>query len=108
MSCHYPLFFDQICQINQRFPNLFNKGDSEDSEQGNEGETDETDAGGNGDSFQDKWGWIANVDEVSETCRCSWDDVWKMDAVEFLSIICYKRDKAAKDKEELEKWKRTH
>jgi hypothetical protein len=31
-----------------------------------------------------------------------------MDAVEFLSIICYKRDKVAKDKEELEKWKRSH
>ena len=92
-------------QINQGFPNLFGKGDSEDSGQGEEGQTDETDAG---NPFQDKWGWIANVDEVSETCRCSWDDVWHMSAIEFLNIICYRRDKAAKDKEELEKWKREH
>lgn len=31
-----------------------------------------------------------------------------MSAIEFLNIICYKRDKIAKDKEEIEKWKRGH
>ena len=92
-------------KINQGFPNLFGQGDKEDSEQADEGETDET---GAGDAFQDKWGWIANVDDVSETCRCSWDDIWRMSAIEFLNLICYRKDKIAKDKEELEKWKRTH
>lgn len=93
-------------QINQGFPNLFGTGDKEDSEQDNEGETDET--GGDTNSFQAKWGWIENVDNVSEVCRCSWDDVWKMSAIEFLNLICYRNDKIAKDKEELEKWKREH
>jgi hypothetical protein len=31
-----------------------------------------------------------------------------MSAIEFLNIICYKRDKAARDKEEIEKWKKRH
>lgn len=31
-----------------------------------------------------------------------------MGAVEFLNIICYKRDKAEKQRQEVEKWKRTH
>ena len=95
-------------QINQGFPNLFGQGDSEVSGQKDESEIDETDGGGNGDSFQDKWGWIRNVDSVSETCRCSWDDVWQMSAIEFLNIICYRRDKAEKEKEEIEKWKKMH
>ena len=92
-------------RINKGFPNLFGKGDTEDAGQEIEGETDETDAG---DSFQDKWGWIANVDEVSETCRCSWDEVWQMSAIEFLNLICYKKDKIAREKEQIEQWKQTH
>ena len=94
-----------MVQINRGFPNLFGKRDSEDSGQAEEEQSDETVTA---DTFQEKWGWVANVDYVSETCRCSWDDVWHMSAIEFLNIICYKRDKTAKDKEELEKWKREH
>ena len=90
-------------QINQGFPNLFGQGDKEDSEQVDEGETDET---GAGDAFQDKWGWIANVDNVSETCRCSWDAVWEMTALEFLNILAYRKDKTEKEKADIERWKR--
>lgn len=45
---------------------------------------------------------------VSETCRCSWDDVWQMSAIEFLNILAYKKDKTEKEKEEIEKWRRSH
>ena len=101
-------FFDQVGKINQGFPNLFNKAGSEDTGQGDEGETAEEAAGGGIDLFQEKWGWVANVDEVSKTCRCCWDDVWNMNVVEFLNIICYIKDRAAKEKEDIEKWKRGH
>jgi hypothetical protein len=31
-----------------------------------------------------------------------------MSAIEFLNILAYRRDKGAKEKEELEKWRRSH
>ena len=82
-------------------------GSEADTGQEEEGEDNER-VGENGGSFGEKWGWIACVDAVSETCRCSWDDVWQMSALEFLNILSYRKDKAEKEKEELEKWKKTH
>lgn len=55
-----------------------------------------------------KWGWLAWVDMVSNTCRCSWDDVFRKSAVEFLNIVCYSRDKAEEEKRNIERWKRRH
>ena len=81
-------------------------GSNEDSGQGDEEEDLEEDTGSGG--FAEKWGWVANVDLVSETCRCSWNEVWEMSAIEFLNILAYRRDKGAKEKEELEKWRRSH
>lgn len=93
--------------IYQGFPNLFNVGNKEDSGQGEEGGTDE-DAPAEEDTFSVKWGWIANVDAVAETCRCSWDDVWKMCVIEFLNLLCYRKDKMEKEKMEIEQWKKSH
>jgi hypothetical protein len=31
-----------------------------------------------------------------------------MSAIEFLNILAYRRDKGVKEKEELEKWRRSH
>jgi len=31
-----------------------------------------------------------------------------MSAIEFLNIICYRRDKISKEKEDIEKWQRGH
>lgn len=45
---------------------------------------------------------------MSETLRCSWDVVWDKPALEFLNIIAYRRDKLAKEREDIERWKRTH
>lgn len=45
---------------------------------------------------------------MSETLRCPWDSVWKMAAIEFLNILSYRRDKAEREKADIEKWKLTH
>lgn len=45
---------------------------------------------------------------MSETLRCPWDDVWTMGAMEFLNVLSYRRDKLAKEKADIEQWKRTH
>lgn len=60
------------------------------------------------EEFQSRWGWVACVDTVSETCRCPWDEVWAKPAVEFLGILAYARDKAEKRKKEIERWRRSH
>ena len=48
------------------------------------------------------------MDRASETLRCSWDDVWGKPALEFLNILAYRRDRDAKEKDAVERWKRTH
>ena len=83
-------------------------GSNEDSGQGEENEDIEGDSEAGGSSFDEKWGWIACVDAVSETCRCSWDNVWEMTALEFLNILSYRKDKMDKEKTEIEKWKQRH
>ena len=94
-----------VQEVNSRFSELLQTGGEEDQGQGQEGGDTEEDPGA-GDTFGDKWGWIANVDAASETCRCSWDEVWEKTALEFLNILAYRRDKSEKEKEEIEKWRR--
>ena len=60
------------------------------------------------DGFAERWGWIANVDLVSATARCSWDDAFAKTAIEFFNIVSYARDKAAKEKDEIRRWQKTH
>ena len=38
--------------------------------------------------------------------RLSWDDVYRMPAVEFLNVVCYRRDKAEEERMQMEKWKK--
>lgn len=40
--------------------------------------------------------------------RCSWDAVWEMPAIQFLNALAYRKDKAAWEKAEMERWKRSH
>lgn len=40
--------------------------------------------------------------------RCSWDDVLRGTALEFLNIICYAKDKAAFRAEEIRKYKKNN
>ena len=51
---------------------------------------------------------MASVDAVSETMRTSWDAVFHLAALEFLNVLSYRRDKQAKEKAEIERWKRQH
>lgn len=55
-----------------------------------------------------KWGWVNLVDKVSQTCRCSWDDVWRMTALEFLNIVSYYKDKTAEEQRALEEFKKNN
>lgn len=48
------------------------------------------------------------MDRVSETLRCSWDEVLTRPALEFLNILAYRKDKTEWEKAALEQWKRTH
>ena len=45
---------------------------------------------------------------VADMIHKSWDEVWQMNVVEFLNTICYIRDKNEYEKEQIEKWQRTH
>jgi hypothetical protein len=63
---------------------------------------------GDSGTFANNWGWIANIDRASETLRCSWDEVWRKPAVAFLNVLAYRKDRDAREKEALERWKRTH
>lgn len=38
--------------------------------------------------------------------RCSWDDILRVTAIEFLNIICYSKDKAAWQQDEIKKWQK--
>ena len=106
-------FFTQVCGINRLFPNLLQAGDpAHEGPEGEGGDGGGTDGGGDdapaAGGFADRWGWIANVDLVSDTCRCSWDDAFRMTAIEFFNVVSYARDKAEKQKEEIRRWQRTH
>ena len=94
-------------EINQGFSELLQTGGNEDKGQDQEG-GDPGEDSGTGETFGDKWGWIANVDAASETFRCSWDEVMRWTAIEFLNILSYRKDKIAKEKKDIEDWKRTH
>jgi hypothetical protein len=54
------------------------------------------------------WGWYALVDTVSETQRCSWDEVLKKTIFETLNTYAYTKDRNAKREDEIEKYKKTH
>ena len=96
-----------VQEINQGFSELLQAGGNEDQGQDQEGDDPAPDRG-TGETFADKWGWISNVDAASETCRCSWEEVMRWSAIEFLNILSYRKDKIAKEKEDIERWKRTH
>lgn len=101
--CHCLLFFKKIDNLDRGYSNLLQR-----KSQGESGDSGEDEEPQSSRVFDEKWGWIANVDAVSETCRCSWDDVWNMTAIEFLNILCYRNDKLEEQKAQIEKWKKLH
>lgn len=43
---------------------------------------------------------------VVEVTHERWSDVWKMNVVEFLNLLCYLKDRSEHQKELIEKWKK--
>ena len=60
------------------------------------------------DDYVSRWGWVSLVDTVSETQRCSWDDVWRKPMMEALNTFAYAKDRNARREEALEQYKKTH
>lgn len=87
------------------YSTLFNQTDEEEDEEGEEYRGEEEDDGGNSE-FGKKWRWIRTVDRVSETCRCSWDEVFNMGVYEFFNILCYSIDKKNEEERQLKQWKK--
>lgn len=38
--------------------------------------------------------------------RVSWDEVFRLPALQFLNMICYRKDKAEEEKRKIEQWKK--
>ena len=108
------LFFSaEISEFNKRFPNLFGLEDKEDDEEDEGRDSEEEHDGSQGEDeaaegFGAKWNFIILVDEVSETTRIPWDQVFLMEIGEFLTIVCYARDKAEHQKKQYEEYRRKH
>ena len=101
-------FSNSLSQFNRRYSNLFGIEDEEEVEEGKDGGREEEDTGDNNSTtggFQDKWGWIAAVDSVSETIREPWGVVFKMNIVEFLNIMSYIKDKGIEKKRQMQEYK---
>ena len=93
------------------YPNIFPQGSEEGGTDGPAGEDTADAEAGEGDApdtFTAKWGWISLIDTVSDTKRCSWDDVWKETMLETLNVFAYAKDRNARREDELERYKRTH
>ena len=91
------------------YPHIFPQGGEEGGTDGPAG--DDPDAGTEpegADEYTAKWGWFSLVDTVSDTARCSWDEVWRKTMVETLNIFAYTKDRNARWEEEMEKYKKTH
>ena len=99
-------------ELNAGYPELLGTARPEDTEPGEAEGTDG--AGGSaaedagGDGFARRWGWLHHVDRASETMRCSWDDIFNKPAIEFLNVLCYRRDLDAAKKAEIDRYKLTH
>lgn len=95
--------------FNQRYANLFGMGGEDHQEQEGEEEDEGADPGSQADDgFSTKWGWIYHIDKVSETMRIPWQQTFELNIVEFLNTLAYTRDKAQWEKNERERWRRTH
>ena len=49
---------------------------------------------------------MSQVDRVAELRRLTWEQVFAMNVVEFLNMLCYMKDKSEMDKIQMREWKR--
>jgi hypothetical protein len=82
----------QIFQgIARQYPNLFGGGSSESSEGGEEQSS-------SGRTFEEKWGWIATINNMSNNDRSKWDFYFDLNVIEFLNTVVFFKDKSEEDK----------
>lgn len=96
-----------MSQLNDSYAELFEIPSQEELEKekssgSGEGNLDENTGGDQG------YAWMGLVDVVSETLRISWHEVYHISVIEFLNIAAYRKEKNRKEKEALEKWKRSN
>ena len=96
--------------FNRKYDGLFDKAGEEVS--GEDEDTTETEGEDTNPikKFMKQWGWIYNVDNVAQTMRISWDDVFNKTVVEFFNVLAYTKDRnnieKEREKEYLKKLKR--
>lgn len=108
----YVFFSSLIKQLNDRFPNLFQKDPEKTVQEGEESGKEERNNGSDGEdsasSFSSKWEWISWISQVSKELGVSWFEVYKTNVMVFLNVICFLIDKSNEEKRQLEQWKRKH
>lgn len=83
-------FYDRISDLTKTYPVLFGKKDEE--EQSNESGTTGTVPE---NTFASKWGWLDSVRVISDLVHSPWNEVFEMNIIEFLNLLCYSKDLAA-------------
>ena len=94
---------------------ILNKYDCVDEEEEDEEElrTDEErrrdDFGGGGyqsfkKEYQKRWGWQSVVDSISEKRRITWEQVYDMNIIEFLNMMCYIKDSSELERLQRDEW----
>ena len=100
-------FFEEVRRLNSGFPNLLRKRPAKGEGPQEAGGDSVPDRPGP-ESFADRWGWIENPAQVAEVQRLSWDAVLMKPALEYLNTMAFLRDRREWEKEEIDKWKKTH
>ena len=80
----------QILQgIIRSYPNLFGVTDTEGSEQSEQNI---------GQSFNQRYGWIAVINNMANNDRSKWEYFMELNLIEFLNAVVFFKDKAEEDK----------
>ena len=104
-------------KFNKGYSNLFGFEDEMDDVEGKESTDEDEDEGSDSEdnyikTFNRKWGWISFAIQVKEVKSITLDQVYEVNVVEFLNLLCYIKDKADFDrrqqKEYLDKIKNKH
>ena len=96
-----------MAQLNDSYHELFEIPSSKEAEE--EKSFRDGEEGLDRDSGKNQaFSWMGLVDLVSETLRINWHEVYLISVVEFLNVAAYRKEKNRKEKEALEKWKKSN
>lgn len=94
-------------EFNKKYPNLFGFEDEDGNVEGEES-TDEEDVEGSDSEdnyitqFNKRWGFFSWAIQVKEVKSITLDEVYDINIIEFLNIMCYIKDKAELDRKQQE------